>query len=266
MADDLEARLADAIFPLYGNRRRVKCAGARQAGGAGGSSAGQPCHHALLCPRAWVSLHCTALTPPLCLSHRRHYHASLSAEEREAVQAEWTNGDTPIIVATIAFGMGTLRALTVPACCIADYRFYRTGWGNGGSCLSVSCLPLRASPRPHPHQESTRRTCGLSSTTACPRAWRATCRHAGSREQGKAWLWVPGCGCCLIMPPARPQPPPLPTRPPPHLPHPRCRATAGERAGGARRPALHLHSVLHLRGRRQVAAHDPTVGPGERRA
>ncbi|EFN52072.1 hypothetical protein CHLNCDRAFT_36987, partial [Chlorella variabilis] len=51
VADDLEAKLADAIYPL-------------------------------------------------------HYHASLLPEEREAVQAEWTNGDVPIIVATIAFGMG----------------------------------------------------------------------------------------------------------------------------------------------------------------
>lgn len=41
-----------------------------------------------------------------CLLLRRHYHASLTPEEREAVQAEWTNGDVPIIVATIAFGMG----------------------------------------------------------------------------------------------------------------------------------------------------------------
>lgn len=44
--------------------------------------------------------------PSSFLNRRRHYHASLSAEEREAVQAEWTNGETPIIVATIAFGMG----------------------------------------------------------------------------------------------------------------------------------------------------------------
>ena len=36
----------------------------------------------------------------------RHYHASLSPDEREAVQAEWTSGEVPIIVATIAFGMG----------------------------------------------------------------------------------------------------------------------------------------------------------------
>lgn len=40
---------------------------------------------------------------------RRHYHASLAPEEREAVQSEWTNGDVPIIVATIAFGMGKPR-------------------------------------------------------------------------------------------------------------------------------------------------------------
>lgn len=44
--------------------------------------------------------------PSACLLLCRHYHASLTAEEREAVQAEWTNGDVPIIVATIAFGMG----------------------------------------------------------------------------------------------------------------------------------------------------------------
>ncbi len=42
------------------------------------------------------------LLPP----RRRHYHANLTAQEREDVQSEWTNGDVPIIVATIAFGMG----------------------------------------------------------------------------------------------------------------------------------------------------------------
>ena len=34
----------------------------------------------------------------------RYYHAS--SETKEAVQTEWMNGDVPIIVATIAFGMG----------------------------------------------------------------------------------------------------------------------------------------------------------------
>lgn len=46
--------------------------------------------------------------------HARHYHASLSPEEREAVQAEWTNGDVPIIVATIAFGMGARHNSSLP--------------------------------------------------------------------------------------------------------------------------------------------------------
>ncbi|KAL4856507.1 ATP-dependent DNA helicase Q-like 4A [Chlorella vulgaris] len=63
VADELEAQLAEGIFPLRNGRRRVK-----------------------------------------------HYHASLSPEEREAVQAEWTNGDVPVIVATIAFGMGINKA------------------------------------------------------------------------------------------------------------------------------------------------------------
>eukprot|EP00887_Chlorella_sp_A99_P000649 scaffold5.g649.t1 len=40
----------------------------------------------------------------------KHYHASLSPEEREAVQMEWTNGDVACIVATIAFGMGINKA------------------------------------------------------------------------------------------------------------------------------------------------------------
>lgn len=55
--------------------------------------------------RGLLQLPARLASSPRLLLHR-HYHASLTAEEREAVQAEWTNGDVPIIVATIAFGMG----------------------------------------------------------------------------------------------------------------------------------------------------------------
>jgi superfamily II DNA helicase RecQ len=34
------------------------------------------------------------------------YHAGLSAKKREEVQEKWTNGEIPVICATIAFGMG----------------------------------------------------------------------------------------------------------------------------------------------------------------
>ncbi len=44
------------------------------------------------------------------LALHRYYHAKLSLEEREQVQSEWTNGDVPVIVATLAFGMGTCAA------------------------------------------------------------------------------------------------------------------------------------------------------------
>jgi RecQ family ATP-dependent DNA helicase len=36
----------------------------------------------------------------------KHYHAKLSYAQREQVQDEWMSGEVPIIVATIAFGMG----------------------------------------------------------------------------------------------------------------------------------------------------------------
>lgn len=36
----------------------------------------------------------------------RHYHASMTAEEREKTQYDWTHGRVQIIAATIAFGMG----------------------------------------------------------------------------------------------------------------------------------------------------------------
>ncbi|KAF5842776.1 P-loop containing nucleoside triphosphate hydrolase protein [Dunaliella salina] len=36
----------------------------------------------------------------------RHYHANLSPEEKEAVQADWSHDRVQVIVATIAFGMG----------------------------------------------------------------------------------------------------------------------------------------------------------------
>lgn len=35
-----------------------------------------------------------------------HYHAALTQQEREEVQANWTHDRMQIIVATIAFGMG----------------------------------------------------------------------------------------------------------------------------------------------------------------
>ena len=69
---------------------------------------------------------CTAVL--LC---RRHYHANLAPEEREAVQAEWTNGDVPIIVATIAFGMGPWRC-----CC----HFLGGTWGDWTAlCWTALC-------------------------------------------------------------------------------------------------------------------------------
>eukprot|EP00798_Chlamydomonas_sp_ICE-L_P031530 gene31530-6715_t len=36
----------------------------------------------------------------------KHYHAALSADEREEVQRDWSNDKVQVIVATIAFGMG----------------------------------------------------------------------------------------------------------------------------------------------------------------
>lgn len=37
---------------------------------------------------------------------RSHYHAAMTQQEREEVQANWTHDRMQIIVATIAFGMG----------------------------------------------------------------------------------------------------------------------------------------------------------------
>jgi len=34
------------------------------------------------------------------------YHAGLKKDERAQVQASWTSGEVPVVVATIAFGMG----------------------------------------------------------------------------------------------------------------------------------------------------------------
>ena len=36
----------------------------------------------------------------------RHYHASMSVDDREKTQYDWTHGKVQIIAATIAFGMG----------------------------------------------------------------------------------------------------------------------------------------------------------------
>jgi len=40
----------------------------------------------------------------------RHFHAQVSPADKERIQNEWTNGDLPVIVATIAFGMGINKA------------------------------------------------------------------------------------------------------------------------------------------------------------
>lgn len=45
-----------------------------------------------------------SLTLPSCFD--RHYHASMTAEERERTQYDWTHSKVQIIAATIAFGMG----------------------------------------------------------------------------------------------------------------------------------------------------------------
>jgi superfamily II helicase len=51
-----------------------------------------------------ISLHGSPLPPaPAAPSH---YHASLTPEERERVQAAWSRDELQVIVATIAFGMG----------------------------------------------------------------------------------------------------------------------------------------------------------------
>ena len=62
------------------------------------------------CERVAVGLQ-AALRPRLGRGVRvAHYHAGLSAEDRAAVQSAWTHGSVPIIVATIAFGMGINKA------------------------------------------------------------------------------------------------------------------------------------------------------------
>jgi hypothetical protein len=191
---------------------------------------------------------------------RRHYHASLSPEEREGVQAEWTNGDVPIIVATIAFGMGgcswwggctgargwwmgagrlATQTLWQPAaglrlplalCCLPAAKI--VGPANGRPCVLCAALPPSACA-----QASTRLMCGSCFTTRCPSRWRDTCRQAGRLPTpGQASLPAQG----LLPPPHLPpaitnQLPCCPLLPP-----------SGERACGARRPPLLLHPVLHL--------------------
>ena len=38
------------------------------------------------------------------------YHAGLKHSVRDDIQSEWTNGQTPVIAATISFGMGIDKA------------------------------------------------------------------------------------------------------------------------------------------------------------
>ena len=44
--------------------------------------------------------------PQALCAVRSHYHAAMTQQEREEVQANWTHDRMQIIVATIAFGMG----------------------------------------------------------------------------------------------------------------------------------------------------------------
>lgn len=43
-------------------------------------------------------------------SRVKHFHAQLDPATKEATQSEWTSGELPIVVATIAFGMGINKA------------------------------------------------------------------------------------------------------------------------------------------------------------
>ncbi len=59
-------------------------------------------------PRPSRASHHDSRAPLLtrCAVRCRHYHASLSGEERECVQRDWSSDRVQVIVATIAFGMG----------------------------------------------------------------------------------------------------------------------------------------------------------------
>ena len=218
---------------------------------------------------------------------RRHYHASLSPEEREGVQAEWTNGDVPIIVATIAFGMGgcscwcggcvgprgwwmaagigknplAVFGRSAPAPCPLLPAISLHHWTSsmaGQSCVLCATLPLSACV-----QASTRLMCGLFSTTRCPSPWRDTCRQAGTRLPAYQRLAAATSCAASRNPDTCPAAPCHLVPPPPRLNTSCPFLPAGERACGARRPPLLLHPLLHLRRCRQVTPHDPPVGAGE---
>lgn len=130
----------------------------------------------------------------------RHYHASMTPDEREKTQYDWTHGKVQIIAATIAFGMGMLVKLSfhVVICrlmlCSSDYSsgiIATTGWQDLYKGEKVDAFEVLAHDLickaswaqqhfctmfPSTLQASTSQMFALSSTTQFQSPWKAITR------------------------------------------------------------------------------------------
>ena len=103
-----------------------------------------------------------------------HYHAAMTQQEREEVQANWTHDRMQIIVATIAFGMGMASAsylLTIPVSASSSSLACSSGsWQPSHGCvqLYLEHFPLRE----HAHAESL----GVLQRISC----KGRCAHASA--------------------------------------------------------------------------------------
>lgn len=129
----------------------------------------QPCHPAVgeeLCPPGVDE----GVRCPLRCSH---YHAQMTADEREKVQRDWSMDKLQVICATIAFGECSW-------CCFLG-GLSRPSKGSRQASVMDGCHPgcyLQA-------WASTSPTCALSSTTHSQSRWRATTRRQAGEGAGE---------------------------------------------------------------------------------
>ena len=122
-----------------------------------------------------------------------HYHAAMTQQEREEVQANWTHDRMQIIVATIAFGMGQHTPSVPPECCFwplpaavhaqAGMQLACDSVGiHEGRLHRVLCISVlgrhvgNASKHGCALQASISQTYALSCTSQSPSLWRAIIR------------------------------------------------------------------------------------------
>ena len=73
------------------------------------------------------------------------YHAGLSKKERQRVQEGWSRQEIPVVVATVAFGMGKKKKKKKRERNLVDYYYYYNNYNNNNNILFPSLTYLLVS-------------------------------------------------------------------------------------------------------------------------